>query len=49
VTVAVEGRARASVACVDGSTPDGVGTRATEGGMVDLPAYAVAVVSPGPS
>ena len=49
VTVAVEGLARASLACVDGSTLDGLGTRGIEGGVVELPPYAVAVVSPGPS
>jgi hypothetical protein len=32
-----------------GSTLDGVGTREIEGGVVELPPYAVAVVSPGPS
>jgi len=48
VTVAVEGLARASLAYVDESTLDGVGTREIEGGVVELPPDAVAVVSPGP-
>ena len=48
LTVAVPGLARASVAFVDGSTPDGIGTRQTEGEAVDLPPYAVVVVSINP-
>ena len=48
LTVAVPGLARASVAFVDGSTPDGIGARQSEGEAVDLPRYAVAVVSINP-
>ena len=48
VTVAVPGLARATFSFVDGSTPDGIGTRETEGGVVELRPYAVAVLSVGP-
>jgi hypothetical protein len=48
VTVAVPGLARASVAYVDGTTLDGIGTREVQGEVVELRPYAVAVVSVGP-
>lgn len=48
VAVSVAGLARASLAFVDGSTPDGVGSRETAGGVVTLRPYAVAVASVGP-
>jgi hypothetical protein len=48
VTVLVPQSARASLAFVDGSTPDGIGTREMEGGVVELRPYAVAVLSVGP-
>lgn len=48
VGVAVSDLARASLAVVDGSTPDGIGTRGTTGAVVTLRPYAVAVLSFGP-
>jgi hypothetical protein len=48
VGVAVSDLARASLAFVDGSTPDGIGTRETTGAVVTLRPYAVAVLSFGP-
>jgi len=48
VTVAVAGLALASMAFVDGTTSDGVGSREIEGEAVELQPYAVAVVSIAP-
>jgi len=45
VTVVVAGLAHASVALVDGTTPEGIGAREIEGDAVELQPYAVAVVS----
>lgn len=48
VTVSVPERARASLALVDGFTPDGIGSREVEGGVLTLRPYSVAVLSVGP-
>jgi hypothetical protein len=48
VTVSVPPSARASLAFVDGSTPDGIGTREAEGGVVVLKPHAVAILSVRP-
>jgi hypothetical protein len=48
VSVSVPGLARASLAFVDGSTPDGVGSREVEDGAVVLEPNAVAVLTVGP-
>jgi hypothetical protein len=47
-TVSVPPSARASLAFVDGSTRDGIGSRETEGEVITLRPYAVAVLSVGP-
>ncbi len=48
VTVSVPDSARGSLAFVDGTTVDGIGTRETVGGTVELRPHAVAVLSVGP-
>jgi hypothetical protein len=48
VAVAVAGLARASLAFVDGSTPDGIGSREVKDGAVVLKPHAVAVLTVGP-
>jgi hypothetical protein len=48
VTVTAPGLARASLAFVDGSTPDGIGSQEVVGGVVTLRPYAVSVLSVGP-